>query len=156
MNSPQSELDKVRQFMEANDQRVRFRPVDNIPEWEKTLRVALICEEVKELGTALGVNFDFSNLIAKDSAIDPVAALDALTDLMYVTLGTYHTLGLANIAKEAFNEVHESNMSKMGPDGRPIKDLSGKVKKGPNYFPPNLKIIVDSARKEPTIFDRAL
>jgi predicted HAD superfamily Cof-like phosphohydrolase len=71
-------------------------------------------------------------------AKDPVGALDALTDLQYVLDGTYLSLGLASLKGKAFDEVHRSNMSKLGADGKPIYREDGKVLKGPDYSPPDL------------------
>ncbi len=63
-------------------------------------------------------------------------------DLLYVLLGTFVSLGLGDQLTEAFKRVHESNMSKLGPDGKPIHREDGKVLKGPNYKPPNLDDLV--------------
>ena len=87
------------------------------------LRISLINEELEELKTAI-----------KDKDILEVA--DALTDILYVAYGAGHAFGI-NLDK-CFNEVQESNMSKLGSDGKPIYNESGKVMKGPNYFKPNL------------------
>lgn len=149
------ELSKVRDFMLAYDQTVRSQPVDSLPIHEKFLRLNLILEEVRELAAAMGVGFTVSPLTSNDKqSIDAVASLDALTDILYVVFGTYHTLGLGKCAKHAFDEVHESNMSKLGDDNRPMKNDSGKVMKGPNYYPPDLVTIVEAARRiDTTIFD---
>ena len=68
---------------------------------------------------------------------DITEVADALTDILYVTYGAGHAFGI-NLDK-CFDEVQNSNMSKLGNDGKPIYHESGKVKKGPNYFKPNLK-----------------
>lgn len=154
MSSEKSELRMVRDFMEAYDQPIRFRPVESLPIAEKLLRLQLIIEETWELADALGVTLGPKPLmVTKDTIVDPVASLDALTDLMYVTFGTYHTLGLADCASEAFREVHSSNMSKLDDSGRPIKNEHGKVLKGPYYFKPNLEVIVRQTQNRPTVFD---
>lgn len=70
---------------------------------------------------------------------DIVAVLDALTDISYVVDGTYLTTGLARVKAAADYEVHSSNMTKLGADGRPIIHASGRVVKGPNYRPPDLR-----------------
>lgn len=90
------------------------------------LRIALLEEELGELGDAL-----------RDR--DPVATLDALTDLQYILDGTYLAFGLGGMKRLAFDEVHRSNMSKLGSDGLPIRRADGKVLKGPNYSKPNLR-----------------
>ena len=87
------------------------------------LRISLINEELEELKKAI-----------KDNDIVEVA--DALTDILYVAYGAGHAFGI-NLDK-CFNEVQESNMSKLDSDGKPIYNESGKVMKGPNYFKPDL------------------
>lgn len=90
------------------------------------LRIALLEEELNELRAAL-------------SDRDPVEALDALTDLQYILDGTYLALGLGHLKRAAFDEVHRSNMSKLGADGEPVRRNDGKILKGPNYSKPNLQ-----------------
>lgn len=92
------------------------------------LRYDLIDEELEELKMA----FDNDDI---------VEIADALTDLLYVVYGAGHAFGID--LDECFLEVHESNMSKLGEGGRPIYREDGKVLKGPDYFPPNLKEILD-------------
>ena len=87
------------------------------------LRISLIEEEVKELKEAM-----------KNK--DLVEVADALTDILYVTYGAGHALGI-NL-NECFDEVQNSNMSKLGSNGKPIYNDKGKVMKGPNYFKPDL------------------
>ena len=87
------------------------------------LRISLINEELEELKKAMQEN-------------NIVEVADALTDILYVTYGAGHSFGI-NLDK-CFNEVQESNMSKLGSDGNPIYNESGKVMKGPNYFKPDL------------------
>ena len=87
------------------------------------LRISLIKEELDELKKAL-----------EDKDILEVA--DALTDILYVTYGAGHAFGI-NLDK-CFDEVQQSNMSKLGTDGKPIYNEAGKVMKGPNYFKPDL------------------
>ena len=87
------------------------------------LRISLINEELEELKEAVKNN-------------DILEVADALTDILYVAYGAGHAFGI-NLDK-CFNEVQESNMSKLDSDGKPIYNESGKVMKGPNYFKPNL------------------
>ena len=87
------------------------------------LRISLINEELEELKKAVNDN-------------DILEVADALTDILYVAYGAGHAFGI-NLDK-CFNEVQQSNMSKLGSDGKPIYNESGKVMKGPNYFKPNL------------------
>ena len=88
-----------------------------------SLRLNLIQEELDELNKAI-----------KEKDILEVA--DALTDILYVTYGAGHAFGID--LDKCFNEVQKSNMSKLGEDGKPIYNESGKVMKGPNYFKPDL------------------
>ena len=116
---------KVREFMEAFEQEVKKKP-----EWPDAdtvkLRVDLIEEEYDELKQAV---------YSYDGTITDVA--DALCDILYVVYGMAHSYGID--IDECFREVHVSNMSKLGEDGKPIYREDGKVVKGPNYRPPDLK-----------------
>jgi predicted HAD superfamily Cof-like phosphohydrolase len=98
------------------------------------LRLQLCQEELAELATAM-------------SSGDQLECLDALTDMQYVLDGTYHTLGLAHLKGEAFLEVQRSNMSKLGEDGKPIRNEAGRVVKGANYSPPDIEKILSSGGK---------
>lgn len=74
---------------------------------------------------------------------DAEKILDALADILYITFGTVVALGAQNIMEKAFDAVHESNMSKLDENGKPIFRHDGKVMKGPNYFLPQLKHLLD-------------
>ena len=120
-------FDKVGIFMKTFGQEVKTKPSFSSDKINK-LRLDLISEELKELIQAM-----------KDKNLLEVA--DALTDILYVTYGAGHAFGI-NLDK-CFDEVQNSNMSKLGEDGQPIYNQSGKVMKGPNYFKPDLtKFIV--------------
>ena len=121
-----SNFESVKKFMETFGQEIREKasfPNDKIT----TLRYDLIKEELDELKEAIQI---------KD--IKEVA--DALTDILYVTYGAGHAFGI-NLDK-CFQEVQNSNMSKLGSDGQPIYNDKGKVMKGPNYFKPDLNKFV--------------
>ena len=121
-----SNFDSVKKFMKTFGQEVKEKaefPNDKIT----SLRLDLIKEELAELQAAIN---------KKD--IKEVA--DALTDILYVTYGAGHAFGI-NLDK-CFNEVQNSNMSKLGEDGKPIYNDKGKVMKGPNYFKPDLNKFV--------------
>ena len=121
-----SNFESVKKFMKTFGQEVKEKaefPSDKIT----SLRYDLINEEVAEFKEAID---------KKD--IKEVA--DALTDILYVTYGAGHAFGI-NLDK-CFEEVQNSNMSKLGDDGKPIYNENGKVMKGPNYFKPNLEKIV--------------
>jgi predicted HAD superfamily Cof-like phosphohydrolase len=116
----------VGDFMEAMDQEVLIYPT--FPEEHiRKLRLDLIEEELDELH--LGIDNQ-----------DIVEVADALTDLLYVVYGAGHAFGID--LDECFQEVHQSNMSKLGEDGRPIKREDGKVLKPDTYFPPDLKSVL--------------
>ena len=119
-------FEKVGTFMKTFGQEVKQSPAlstDKINE----LRVSLIREELDEL-------------IAAMNKKDLVEVADALADILYVTYGAGHAFGL-NLDR-CFQEVQNSNMSKLDNNGRPIYDENGKVMKGPNYFKPDLKKII--------------
>ena len=115
-------FEKVKIFMETFGQEVKNKSSlssDKI----NSLRLSLIQEELDELNKAI-----------QDKDIVEVA--DALTDILYVTYGAGHAFGID--LDQCFNEVQNSNMSKLGDDGKPIYNENGKVMKGPSYFKPDL------------------
>ena len=117
-----SNFQSVKKFMQTFGQEVKNKaefPNEKIVK----LRFELIKEELEELNQAIN-----------DKDIKEVA--DALTDILYVTYGAGTAFGI-NLDK-CFDEVHQSNMSKLGSDGKPISNEIGKVMKGPNYFKPDL------------------
>ncbi len=118
-----SNFESVRKFMKTFGQEVKEKaefPSEKIT----SLRYDLIEEELGELKDAI-----------EKKDIKEVA--DALTDILYVTYGAGHAFGI-NL-DECFQEVQNSNMSKLGDDGKPIYNENGKVMKGPKYFKPDLK-----------------
>ena len=121
-----SNFQKVKKFMRTFGQKVEKSSKFPNAKIAK-LRCELIKEELNELKQAV----NSKNL---------VEVADALTDLLYVTYGAGHSFGI-NLDK-CFKEVHKSNMSKLGRDGRPIYNEFGKVMKGPNFKKPNLKKII--------------
>lgn len=123
----ESNFESVGDFMESFGQEVNNEPTLRDSQTQQ-LRYDLIDEELEELKMA----FDNDDI---------VEIADALTDLLYVVYGAGHAFGID--LDECFLEVHESNMSKLGEGGRPIYREDGKVLKGPDYFPPNLKEILD-------------
>ena len=115
-------FEKVGIFMKTFGQEVKTKAELSNDKINK-LRISLINEELEELKKAVNDN-------------DILEVADALTDILYVAYGAGHAFGI-NLDK-CFNEVQQSNMSKLGSDGKPIYNDSGKVMKGPNYFKPNL------------------
>jgi predicted HAD superfamily Cof-like phosphohydrolase len=117
-----SNFNKVKTFMETFGQEVKNKPSfssDKI----NSLRYDLIKEELEELKMAIENK-------------DLLEVADALTDILYVTYGAGHAFGID--LDKCFKEVQSSNMSKLGEDGKPIYNESGKVMKGPEYFKPDL------------------
>ncbi|MDA9594092.1 nucleoside triphosphate pyrophosphohydrolase family protein [bacterium] len=122
-----SNFNKVKTFMETFGQEVKTKPsfsTDKI----NSLRYDLIREELEELKEAMENK-------------DLLEVADALTDILYVAYGAGHAFGI-NLDK-CFEEVQNSNMSKLGEDGKPIYNESGKVMKGPKYFKPDLSKFVN-------------
>ena len=117
-----SNFSKVGVFMKTFGQEVKNKPSFSTDKINK-LRIDLINEELEELKEAI-----------KQKNLLEVA--DALTDILYVTYGAGHAFGID--LDKCFDEVQNSNMSKLDEDGSPIYNESGKVMKGPNYFKPNL------------------
>ena len=121
-----SNFELVGDFMEAFGQKVELEPT--WPDFNtRELRLELIQEELDELAQAI-----------EDR--DMVQIADALTDLLYVVYGAGHAFGID--LDECFQEVHSSNMSKLGPNGKPIHREDGKVMKGPGYYEPDLESIL--------------
>ena len=117
-----SNCNKVGIFMKTFGQEVKSKPSFSTDKVNK-LRIDLIKEELDELKEAMDNN-------------DLLEVADALTDILYVTYGAGHAFGI-NLDK-CFDEVQNSNMSKLSENGEPIYNESGKVMKGPNYFKPDL------------------
>ena len=115
-------FDKVRTFMKTFGQEVKTKPSFSTDKINK-LRLDLIKEELSELKEAIDNK-------------DLLEVADALTDILYVTYGAGHAFGI-NLDK-CFEEVQNSNMSKLDENGKPIYNEHGKVMKGPNYFKPDL------------------
>ena len=118
---------KVKNFMETFGQDVKNKPSFSTNKINK-LRYDLIKEELDELKVALD-NKDF------------LEVADALTDILYVTYGAGHAFGID--LDKCFQEVQSSNMSKLDENGKPIYNEDGKVMKGPGYFKPDLKKILN-------------
>ena len=118
---------KVKTFMQTFGQEIKIKPSFSTEKINQ-LRYNLINEELEELKQAIANK-------------DLLEVADALTDILYVTYGAGHAFGI-NLDK-CFEEVQNSNMSKLGSDGKPIYNDSGKVMKGPNYFKPDLSKFIN-------------
>ena len=121
-----SNFNKVGTFMKTFGQEVKTKPSFSSDKINK-LRIDLIKEELDELQEAMKNN-------------DLLEVADALTDILYVTYGAGHAFGID--LDKCFDEVQNSNMSKLGENGEPIYNESGKIMKGPNYFKPDLSKFV--------------
>ena len=121
-----SNFNKVGTFMKTFGQEVKTKPSFSSDKINK-LRIDLIKEELEELKEAMKNN-------------DLLEVADALTDILYVTYGAGHAFGID--LDKCFDEVQNSNMSKLSENGDPIYNESGKVMKGPNYFKPDLSKFV--------------
>ena len=122
-----SNFSKVGIFMKTFGQEVKNKPTFSTDKINK-LRIDLIKEELDELTDAM-----------KNKDLLEVA--DALTDILYVTYGAGHAFGID--LDKCFDEVQNSNMSKLDKNGKPIYNESGKVMKGPNYFKPDLSRFIN-------------
>lgn len=123
----------------------------------RELRVKLIAEELTELCDALGVYLEISRVksdddtafrhsvrveaVGENDQVDLVEAADALGDLDYVVQGSNLVFGIP--AEQVMAEIQRSNLSKLGEDGQPIYREDGKILKGPNYTPPNIRQVLD-------------
>ena len=117
-----SNFSKVGIFMKTFGQEVKNKPSFSTDKINK-LRLDLIKEELSELNDAMNNK-------------DLLEVADALTDILYVTYGAGHAFGID--LDKCFDEVQNSNMSKLDENGKPIYNEHGKVMKGPNYFKPDL------------------
>jgi len=123
------QLSQVRKWCEATGIEMPEIP-SNIPQERARLRFNLMAEE----------NTEYLEACAAD---DTVEIADALGDMLYILLGTMLEHGMQDHIVRVFSEIHRSNMSKMGEDGKPILREDGKILKGPNYFRPNITKIIE-------------
>jgi predicted HAD superfamily Cof-like phosphohydrolase len=122
------QIEQVKKFHQAFGHPVRLKPTA-LTEERSEMRMDILKEEIDELDEAASYN-DFVNIA------------DAIVDSMYILIGTALEYGIAHRLEECFEEVHRSNMSKLGADGFPVYREDGKIMKGPNYTPPNLAAII--------------
>jgi predicted HAD superfamily Cof-like phosphohydrolase len=120
----------VKDFHEVFDQKIANSPT-LVPQNVGRLRHALLLEE----------NEEYLDAVKND---DLVGIADALGDQLYIIYGTILKHGLQHKIEEVFEEIHNSNMSKLGADGKPIFREDGKILKGPSYFRPNINKILGS------------
>lgn len=122
---------QVGEFHRSYELPVRTSPTAEVGREQIDLRLSLIEEEVGELREAA-------------LAGDLVGIADALADIIYVAYGTAHVYGIE--LDSVLDEVHASNMTKLGADGRPVRRSDGKILKGPDYRPPDVKSILIAQR----------
>jgi len=124
------ELNKVKEWCEATDITVGEKPT-NVSQERYRLRFNLMAEE----------NVEYLEACTSDNK-EEIA--DAIGDMLYILMGTALEHGMQDYLRKVFSEIHRSNMSKMGEDGKPIRREDGKILKGPKYFKPNIKQIIES------------
>ena len=124
---------QVGEFHRSYELPVRTSPTVVVGEQQTALRLALIEEEVGELRDAAEQG-------------DLVGIADALADIVYVAYGTAHVYGIDLDA--VLDEVHASNMTKLGADGRPVRRDDGKILKGPSYRAPDLKAVLAGQQRD--------
>lgn len=125
-----NKIEAVTAFHEAFKLGLKYEPTANLGEAKNKLRFNLMAEENEEYFEA-----------AQNG--DLVEVADALGDMLYILCGTIIEHGMQDKIEEVFDEIQRSNMSKLGEDGKPIYREDGKVLKGPNYFKPNIKEILE-------------
>ena len=131
----QTNFQKVGEFMRCMGQDVKTSPMNTVDKRLINLRMVLIAEEAGELGA------EFLDLLESTDNPPKLCNLaKELTDLLYVVYGAGQAFGID--LDKCFEEVHNSNLSKLDSDGRPVYRDDGKVVKGPNYKAPDMRKIV--------------
>ena len=125
-----NKIEAVHKFHEAFKLGIKHKPTADLGTAKNKLRYDLMAEENDEYFEAAQNN-------------DLVEVADALGDMLYILCGTIIEHGMQDKIEEVFNEIQRSNMSKLGADGKPIFREDGKVLKGPSYFKPNIKEVLD-------------
>ncbi len=132
------QLESVRRFHEVFQVNIERTPTARLPAEITEWRIKMLLEELDEYREAVKNR-------------DVVEIADALTDMLYVLLGTFIAHGLQDIAEELFDEVHRSNMSKLDEQGKPIFRADGKVRKSGRFRDPDLRpIIAKTGQAEPS------
>lgn len=124
-------ISAVHEFHSSFGLGIKDKPTADLGQAKNMLRFNLMKEENEEYLEAANNN-------------DLVEVADALGDMLYILCGTIIEHGMQDKIEDVFAEIQRSNMSKLGPDGKPIFRDDGKVLKGPNYFKPNIAKILDS------------
>ncbi|CAI8158059.1 MAG: Uncharacterised protein [Flavobacteriales bacterium UBA4585] len=126
----QKQIKHVEKFHDTFGIPNEYTPIAEVSKEIIALRHRLMAEENEEYLEAA-------------QAGDTVEVADALGDMMYILCGTILSHGMQHIIEDVFEEIQSSNMSKLGADGKPIYRADGKVMKGPSYFKPNIKAILE-------------
>ena len=126
------QLHQLIEFHRTFDAHIETAPTADLPQEVIEIRIRLLQEELNEYAAAA-------------QSRDLVEVADALTDLLYVLLGTYVSHGLQRCAVPLFDEVHRSNMSKLDANGRPVHRDDGKVLKSQQYRAPDIQAVLSSA-----------
>lgn len=126
-----NKIKAVTEFHESFKLGIKNAPTANLGEAKNKLRFNLMAEENEEYFEAANNN-------------DLVEVADALGDMLYILCGTIIEHGMQQKIEEVFNEIQRSNMSKLGADGKPIYREDGKVLKGPSYFKPDIKKVLEN------------
>ena len=124
-------LDAVKEFHNTFGLGSKENPTANLGTAKNRLRHSLMKEENNEY-------------LAAAEAGDLIEVADALGDMLYILCGTMIEHGMQDKIEAVFDEIQDSNMSKLGEDGKPIYREDGKVLKGPNYFKPDIKKVLES------------
>lgn len=147
----QLRLSQVEQFMNALGQPVRYQPIDEIKAEEIVDRLDKLVMKLEDLGLACGVqqvSFARWRFSRMSTHVEREQALLALSEIMYLILGTYHSLGLAPFANSALTMVHNSNMTRRWPDGKIHRDAStGLMAKPPSFVPPDMHAVLSQHRE---------
>jgi predicted HAD superfamily Cof-like phosphohydrolase len=126
-----NKIEAVQAFHEAFGLGIKTIPTAHLGEAKNLLRYTLMREENEEYLEAANAN-------------DLVEVADALGDMLYILCGTIIEHGMQHKIEEVFNEIQRSNMSKLGANGKPLYREDGKVLKGPDYFKPDIKAILEN------------
>ena len=126
----QKQIKHVEKFHDTFGIPNEYTPIAEVSKEIIALRHRLMAEENEEYLEAA-------------QAGDTVEVADALGDMMYILCGTILSHGMQHIIEEVFEEIQASNMSKLGADGKPIYRADGKVMKGPSYFKPNIRAVLE-------------
>lgn len=140
------ELRLVEQYMVNLALKVRHHPLTEADSLETIHYLEHLYTKLAELGKTLGFDLSYLPAIKFDKQyvkLDSKRVLLRLTELLYLTLNLYHALGYGRFASLAFNEVHNSNLTKIWPDGKVHRDTDGMLRPPPQYVAPDMTKVLD-------------